>query len=781
MRLSEFKIRNFRSIVNSGWNTLSSDNITALIGQNESGKTSVLEALYNFYTGIVSEDVLRSDMTMPEVSCSYITEEDQPLDFNDDARIPSGVSEAIKSSNKIVLTRKWYPDLSSCIFLSGHDVEKIFDRIEEKESGLIHSTLKEAKNLIKAYHNDQNEIKRLEENILSLNKEIDNINSNITALKKQLRRVSDQARKEVLKRNSENAAKQLTSLSEKIKAEKDNLYEIKLVLADRDFLKEYAENTIQISENLERAVDELENAHKYLKSVEENMPLLKGIKERKAGEAELFKAKEQYIRISRETERLKESAGLKLRVLNKLLDNKQLPDAELEAKDEYEKQSLLFSREEAGEFFFKYIPPYEFFEDFSSLLPNRIDLDDIFKDNNRVEGYKAVRNFLIIAGLDPEFFKQTNNRILKQKIENLNNEVTVDFQEYWQQNLGKTNKIRIHFDLEHYDISHPEKKGKPYLEFWIKDQHERLYPKQRSRGVRWFLSFYLELKAFARENQNSRRVLLIDEPGLSLHARAQEDVLKVFEDIKGKIQFIYTTHSPHLIDTSKLYRLLAVQRAHENHEQSETIIFDASHLHSATSDTLSPVCSLMGTGLSRKELLNESKNVIVEDISTFYFLSAMSKLVKNPSNLSFLPANGPAGVTTLVNLLIGWGFDFTVLLFDNENNRNIVDELQTQLKDFTRNNSESRLQYADNIPGAEDLLSTLDFKKYVIKKRIGISGNNSDYIKNNDISRPLISASFAQAVSSGTLTINDFDEETQNNLKQIFDSLLKKIRIWGET
>ena len=103
------------------------------------------------------------------------------------------------------------------------------------------------------------------------------------------------------------------------------------------------------------------------------------------------------------------------------------------------------------------------------------------------------------------------------------------------------------------------KSGKPYLEFWIKDEGERLYPKQRSRGVRWFLSFYMELKASACENSKPL-VLLVDEPGVSLHARAQEDVLKVFEDISQKIQVIYTTHSPHLVEINKLHRVLAVQR-----------------------------------------------------------------------------------------------------------------------------------------------------------------------------------------------------------------------------
>ena len=48
MKLTAFRIKNFRSIVDTGWQNLSPDNITCLIGQNESGKTSVLEALEGF-------------------------------------------------------------------------------------------------------------------------------------------------------------------------------------------------------------------------------------------------------------------------------------------------------------------------------------------------------------------------------------------------------------------------------------------------------------------------------------------------------------------------------------------------------------------------------------------------------------------------------------------------------------------------------------------------------------------------------------------------------------
>ena len=134
-------------------------------------------------------------------------------------------------------------------------------------------------------------------------------------------------------------------------------------------------------------------------------------------------------------------------------------------------------------------------------------------------------------------------------------------------------RFRIQFELEHYNSTFGEKAGKPYLEFWIKDEGERLYPKQRSRGVRWFLSFYMELKASATLNDKPM-VLLVDEPGVSLHARAQEDVLKVFEDIKDKIQVIYTTHSPHLVDINKLHRVLAIQRDDLDNLKSNTRILD---------------------------------------------------------------------------------------------------------------------------------------------------------------------------------------------------------------
>ena len=71
MQLIAFRVQNFRSIVDTGWHQLAHDNITGLIGQNESGKTSILEAIKAFHDGTLIEDMLRSDLSLPVVSCKF--------------------------------------------------------------------------------------------------------------------------------------------------------------------------------------------------------------------------------------------------------------------------------------------------------------------------------------------------------------------------------------------------------------------------------------------------------------------------------------------------------------------------------------------------------------------------------------------------------------------------------------------------------------------------------------------------------------------------------------
>ena len=128
MKLKAFRIRNFRSIVDTGWQNISPDNITCLIGQNESGKTSVLEGLKVFYSGIISEDVLRSDLSLPEVSCRFDIPEGWLIKITDNPG--TELKELLSGLTHLELTRSWIADLSSVINVSG-EISQYLDSLED--------------------------------------------------------------------------------------------------------------------------------------------------------------------------------------------------------------------------------------------------------------------------------------------------------------------------------------------------------------------------------------------------------------------------------------------------------------------------------------------------------------------------------------------------------------------------------------------------------------------------------------------------------------------------
>lgn len=71
-------------------------------------------------------------------------------------------------------------------------------------------------------------------------------------------------------------------------------------------------------------------------------------------------------------------------------------------------------------------------------------------------------------------------------------------------------------------------------------------PIKRSKGFRWFFSFWVWFEAI-RKTEETLFILLLDEPGLHLHEDAQEDLLRFMEELSFRYQIIYTTHSPYML------------------------------------------------------------------------------------------------------------------------------------------------------------------------------------------------------------------------------------------
>jgi predicted ATP-dependent endonuclease of OLD family len=596
MRLRRFRIKNYRSLIDTGWNDLSTDNITGIIGQNESGKTSILEALNSFYSGSINDDILRSDLTLPVVYCVFETNLTQIASLISEKKIPEQVIESIEDTGLITLGRVWENEKNSHLVFG-----------DEKLSAYFQKQFKDKQEFEKKAEEDIERIKdeadKANEEYQLAMKERNDEQKHLSSLETKESKIQRSFDRTPDKENSDRLEKFMIELerSKKRLEKKNKTYEIKLARATELAEKARYSNWCLISiKEYKKLAEICENSIRELNDEQARYENLIGIRKKRRANKRIKSLENKCKDNLAHMEKAKFQESARINVAARILKGMNPTEAEEIVEKEYIRLAAYYSERELAEEIFRHIPVFQMFEDFSSLLPNCIDIDDVFAANSHVEGFKAARNFLTLANLDESFFDVPNSRILKQKIGKLNNEITLNFHDYWHQDLGNQNKIRINFELEHYDNTHPDKMGKPYIEFWIVDNQERLYPKQRSRGVRWFLSFYLELKASAIMNQGKSRVILIDEPGLSLHARAQEDVLRVLEDVKENIQIIYSTHSPHLIDMSKLYRIIAVQRAVEGDLKSGSIIFDVKSLNKASADTLSPIYANMGTK-NRKE------------------------------------------------------------------------------------------------------------------------------------------------------------------------------------
>jgi ABC-type ATPase involved in cell division len=757
MRLLAFRIKNFRSILDTDWQNLSPDNVTCLIGQNESGKTSILEALEAFYAGVISEDVLRSDLSLPEISCRF--------------KIPKGwlsgvtgnpgaeLKELLSGLTEFELTRKWLLDLSTEITVGGK-ISQYLDSLEDT----WRLYLEDVKIKLRVT------IREINEKEAKLNE----VSSQISGLKGQIAEEKGNRKGFTLFGLKaidliSSPGPQYQALKSQLADLKENEEEIAKELVKFKSLSRAGENWTKLEEKLAAIDRHLGDLAVKLEERHQKMTLLmKHIDENE--DLEWTSILNDYRKARIEKEQIAEDLNRHIAMSGYLMEGLSEDESASIVTETVTAHKAHLNSKLLGEKYFGYCPAFKMFEDFGSLLPNRIDLDDIISGNEQVEGYKAARNFLTLAKLDYSFFEQPSSRILKQKIENLNHSLSCNFQDFWQQSVGLNNKINIQFELDHYNSSYKGKAGKPYLEFWIKDEGERLYPKQRSRGVRWFLSFYIELKVSACDESNPI-VLLIDEPGVSLHARAQEDVLRVFEDISPKIQIIYSTHSPHLVEINKLHRVLAVQRENINSVKSTTHILDPLKLSSATPDTLTPLQSILGNPAGTDGFSTKRFNLVLNDIGSFYVLNAIIRLTGFRGNISIIPSTDVKSIPLLCNILMGWGMDFGVLLFENESENRIEETLRENFFKTENNNKDLIIKLPESFQNAEDLLSTLDFKNFIINSREGITVLNSEYLRSKELPRNFLLSRFLNKVSSNQISLKDFDEETLENFKLFTDIL----------
>lgn len=318
------------------------------------------------------------------------------------------------------------------------------------------------------------------------------------------------------------------------------------------------------------------------------------------------------------------------------------------------------------------IPKFLYFGDYD-LLPSKINLNDLAQrkiqaanDPKKLQPkHLAVLALLRMADIAiDDFTKPGGYEPLKAKIEGISINLTDQIMEFWKQNENLEVEVDIRPDAED---EAPFNSG-PNLYLRIKNRRHRGVStpfQQRSRGFIWFFSFLVWFDSVQHQVDIAGKVdqrgliLLLDEPGLALHALAQGDFLRYIDDLSKKHQVLYTTHSPFMVHSDRLDQVRVV----EDKEIIGTIISD--NVTGSDPRTIFPLQAALGWTIAQNLFISE-RNLLVEGPSELVYLQAVSAMLDAQrrtglrDDVTIVPVGGLDKVVTFIALLGASGLKLAV-------------------------------------------------------------------------------------------------------------------------
>ena len=246
-------------------------------------------------------------------------------------------------------------------------------------------------------------------------------------------------------------------------------------------------------------------------------------------------------------------------------------------------------------------------------------------DDKLLDSDYPLLGLINLARLDHRKLVATNNTVeLKNKLQGAGNHLTQRIVKYWSQNRH----IQMRFDVRDAKAGDPEgmQQGVNVWGEVYDSVHWATTPlSNRSRGFVWFFSFLAWYEDVKRQGQNV--ILLLDEPGLSLHGRAQADLLSYFDAELSGHQLLYTTHSPFMINPTKFERVRIVQdlgidssEALPKEEDGTKVL---ANVFDATDDSLFPLQAALGYEIQQTLFIGPN-SLIVEGVADMLYLRAVA-------------------------------------------------------------------------------------------------------------------------------------------------------------
>lgn len=312
------------------------------------------------------------------------------------------------------------------------------------------------------------------------------------------------------------------------------------------------------------------------------------------------------------------------------------------------------------------IPKFIYVDEYPQIDGHQ-DIADYIQRKNHRQRQDSDKNFeklCKVAGLRPDELQKLHGQNDYETRNQLANRasavVTGEIKRLWK---DRALKIRFNLDAHHLDTIISDPTSTYDVEVNLND---------RSRGFQWFFAFYITFSADTDGGNAENAVILLDEPGLYLHAKSQSDLLRHLE-MDFSNQILYSTHSPFMVPTHALDSVRTVNIAEEI---GTTVTNDPS----GDPRTLFPLQAALGYELAQSLFIGPN-NIIVEGVTDFWIMSAVSAYLNEKGrdalseSLTMTPAGGAQKVSYMVALLTSESLNVLVLLDTERDSKATKDEL----------------------------------------------------------------------------------------------------------
>ncbi|NMN07645.1 MULTISPECIES: AAA family ATPase [unclassified Novosphingobium] len=227
---------------------------------------------------------------------------------------------------------------------------------------------------------------------------------------------------------------------------------------------------------------------------------------------------------------------------------------------------------------------------------------------------------------------------------------------------------------------------------------------QRSEGFQWLVSFFVVFFAEAAD-KHENAILLLDEPGMSLHALKQREFRETITKLAAKNQTIYTTHSPFLVGPNELDYVRVVELNDRN-------VGTKVHTTITSSDpaALLPLQEALGYDLAQS-LFAQERNLVLEGLTDEWYLEGVAGLladsgeVKLNDKIALVTADSAGKVVYFATILHAHKLKVAALL-DSDNAGDAAAKQDTLVHKLGQKSILRTKDYASGVAKAEieDLL-----------------------------------------------------------------------------